>query len=161
MGIKFLAGRDFTVDDKPGAPGVAIVNRSCAGTWSARSADEPIYVRVPYIDPRNVLTIVAVVEDVWYSRSTIFPSRPTTTRPRKARRGDRRSWSRPLMKQTTALQSATGDELRKIDPQMAVDIDSATHIVETHAQPPVARHDADDVVWRGGRGRWRRWASTA
>ena len=28
MGIKFLAGRDFTVDDKQGAPGVAIVNRS-------------------------------------------------------------------------------------------------------------------------------------
>ena len=133
MGIKFLAGRDFTVDDKQGAPGVAIVNRSFVQQppRGPRSADEPVCVRVPDIDPRNVLSIVGVVEDVRH-KSLNDPPEPayynTTTQGSPRRQTIVVQTS---MKQTTALQSAIRDELRKTDPQMAVDIDSLAHIVES------------------------------
>ena len=133
MGIKFLAGRDFTVDDKQGAPGVAIVNRSFVRKYLG--GRDPLTSRFtsgyPDIDPRNVLTIVGVVEDVRHKSLNDLPEPAyynTTTQ------GSPRRQTivvQTTMKQTTALQSAIRDELRKIDPQMAVDIDSATHIVES------------------------------
>jgi ABC-type antimicrobial peptide transport system permease subunit len=133
MGTKFLAGRDFTTDDKQGAPGVAIVNRSFVRKYlgGRDSLTSRFASGYPDIDPRNVLTIVGVVEDVRH-KSLNDPPEPayynTTTQGSPRRQTIVVQTS---MKQTTALQSAIRDELRKIDPQMAVDIDSATHIVES------------------------------
>ena len=133
MGIKFLAGRDFTVDDKQGAPGVAIVNRSFVRKYLG--GRDPLTSRFtsgyPDIDPRNVLTIVGVVEDVRHKSLNDLPepayyNATTQGSPRR-----QTIVVQTTTKPTTALQSAIRDELRKIDPQMAVDIDSATHIVET------------------------------
>jgi putative ABC transport system permease protein len=133
MGIKFLAGRDFTLDDKQGAPGVVIVNRSFVRKYLGTR--DPLTSRFasgyPDIDPKNVLTIVGVVEDVRH-KSLNDPPEPayynTTTQglPRR-----QTVVIQAATRPTTALQSAIRDELRKIDPQMAVDIDSVTHIVES------------------------------
>ncbi|HKW03385.1 MAG TPA: ABC transporter permease [Vicinamibacterales bacterium] len=132
MGIKFFAGRDFTVDDKQGAPGVAIVNRSFVRKYL--NGRDPLTSRFtsgyPEIDPRNQLAIVGVVDDVRH-KSLNEPAEPayynTTTQGAPRRQT---IVVHSATKPTTALQTAIRDELRKVDPQMAVDIDSATTIVE-------------------------------
>ena len=133
MGIKFLAGRDFNADDKQGQPGVAIVNRSFVRKYLGDH--DPLTARFtsgyPEIDPRNELTIVGVVEDVRH-KSLNDPPEPayynsiTQGAPRRET-----IVVHTALKQTGALQTAIRDELRKTDPQMAVDIDSATTIVES------------------------------
>src|SRR5262249_44380384 len=133
MGIKFLAGRDFNADDKQGQPGVAIVNRSFVRKYLGDR--DPLTARFasgyPDIDPKNELTIVGVVEDVRH-KSLNDPPEPayynslTQGTPRRET-----IVVHTAMKQTGALQTAIRDELRKTDPQMAVDIDSATNIVES------------------------------
>jgi putative ABC transport system permease protein len=84
MGVKLFAGRDFNVDDRPGSPLVAIVNRSFARLYF--NDRDPLSVRFtagyPNINPKNVWTVIGVVDDV-----------------------------------------------RKLDPQMAVDIERASDIV--------------------------------
>ncbi len=133
MGIKFLAGRDFNLDDKQGQPGVVIVNRSFVRKYLG--SRDPLTMRFasgyPDIDPRNELTIVGVVEDVRH-KSLNDPPEPayyntiTQGTPRRET-----VVVQTAMKPTSALQTAIRDELRKTDPQMAVDIDSATTIVES------------------------------
>ncbi len=133
MGVKFLAGRDFSLDDKQGAPGVAIVNRSFVRKYL--NGRDPLTSRFttgyPDIDPRNEFTIVGVVEDI-RQKSLNDPAEPayynSTTQgiPRRETIVVRTS-----MKQTSAIQTAIRDELRKTDPQMAVDIESAANIVES------------------------------
>lgn len=133
MGIKLLSGREFSLDDKPGAPSVAIVNRSFVHKYL--NGRDPLTSRFtsgyPDIDPRNEIMIVGVVEDVRH-KSLNDPPEPayynsiTQGTPRRETIVVQTS-----MKQTGALQSAIRDELRKTDPQMAVDIDSATNIVES------------------------------
>ena len=131
MGIKFLAGRDFSVDDKQGAPPVAIVNRSFVRKYLA--GRDPLTSRFasgyPEIDPKNELTIVGVVEDV-RQRSLNDPAEPayynslTQGVPRRET-----IVVRTAAKQIGAVQTAIRNEVRKTDPQMAVDIDSAANIV--------------------------------
>ncbi len=85
----------------------------------------------PDIDPRNVLSIVGVVEDVRH-KSLNDPPEPAYYN--STTQGSPRRQTivvQTSTKQTTALQSAIRDELRKTDPQMAVDIDSLAHIVES------------------------------
>ena len=72
LGTRFVAGRDFTRDDRADAPGVVIVSRSAARRyWPGRDPiGEPILVptqRIPGTleDPRWQ-TVVGVVEDVRY-----------------------------------------------------------------------------------------------
>ena len=77
------------------------------------------------------VTIVGVVEDVRHKSLNDLPepayyNATTQGSPRR-----QTIVVQTTTKPTTALQSAIRDELRKIDPQMAVDIDSATHIVES------------------------------
>jgi putative ABC transport system permease protein len=133
MGIKLLAGRDFTIDDKQGAPGVVIVNRAFVRKYLGTR--DPLTARFasgyPEIDPRNELIIVGVVEDVRH-KSLNDPPEPayynsiTQGTPRRET-----IVVQTAMKPTSAVQTAIRDELRKTDPQMAVDIDSATNIVES------------------------------
>src|SRR5262249_57346891 len=85
----------------------------------------------PDIDPRNEFTIVGVVEDV-RQKSLSDPAEPayynSTTQGAPRRQTIVVHTS---MKQTSAIQTAIRDELRKTDPQMAVDIESAANIVES------------------------------
>jgi predicted permease len=132
MGIKLIAGRDFSVDDRPGSPPVAIVNRSFARLYL--SGKDPLTVRFtagyPNIDPKTVWTIIGVVEDVRQRSLSIAPEPAYYTSsgqgaPRRqafvvhASGGD-----------SAALRTAIRDEAHKLDPQMAVDIERASDIVD-------------------------------
>jgi putative ABC transport system permease protein len=131
MGIKLLAGRDFNADDRPGSVPVAIVNRTFARRYL--SGKDPLTVRFtagyPDIDPRNESTIVGIVEDVRQKSLSVAaePAYYTTHgqgTPRRqaivvhASAGD-----------SPTLRAAIRDEARKLDPQMAVDIERVNDIV--------------------------------
>jgi predicted permease len=131
MGIRQLAGRDFNADDRPGSTPVAIVNRTFARRYL--SGRDPVTVRFtagyPEIDPRNVLTIVGVVEDV-RQRSLSVAAEPAyyTTH------GQGTPRRQAIVVHTStddllSLRSAIRDEVRKLDPLMAVDIERASDIV--------------------------------
>jgi ABC-type antimicrobial peptide transport system permease subunit len=133
MGTRFLAGRDFTVDDKQGAPGVAIVNRSFVRKYLGER--DPLTARFasgyPEIDPKNELTIVGVVEDVRHKSLNDLPEPAYYNSVTQATPRRETIVVHTAMTRTSALQAAIRDELRKTDPQMAVDIESATNIVES------------------------------
>jgi predicted permease len=131
MGIELLAGRDFTADDRPGSTLVAIVNRTFARRYL--SGKDPLTVRFtagyPAIDPRNQWTIVGVVDDVRQRSLSVAgePAYYTTHGQGTPRRqavvihssaGD-----------STALRSAIRDEARKLDPQMAVEVERVSDIL--------------------------------
>ena len=132
MGVKLIAGRDFSVDDRPGSPRVAIVNRSFARQLSVgqRSSDGAIHRRLSKHRSENVWTIVGVVDDI-RQRSLSVPPEPAyytssgQGTPRRqafvvhASGGD-----------SASLRSAIRDETRKLDPQMAIDIERASDIVD-------------------------------
>jgi putative ABC transport system permease protein len=131
MGVTLIAGRDFTNEDVQGSPLVAIVNRSFARMYLA--GRDPLSVRFtagyPTINPKNVWTIVGVVEDI-RQRSLSVAAEPayytssTQGTPRRqamvihASAGD-----------SAALRTAIREEARKFDPQMAVEIERAADIV--------------------------------
>jgi putative ABC transport system permease protein len=76
MGIRLLAGRDFTPRDDLSAPGVAIVSQSVAR--EAWPGENPIGKRLSLEDrstPRDWLTVVGVVENVRQYGPTIRPGR--------------------------------------------------------------------------------------
>jgi putative ABC transport system permease protein len=131
MGVTLVAGRDFSADDRPASPLVAIVNRSFARRYL--SDRDPLTVRFtagyPNINPKNVWTIIGVVDDIRQQSLSVAPEPAYYTTsgqgtPRRqafvvhARDGD-----------SAALRAAIRDEAQKLDPQMAVDIERASDIV--------------------------------
>jgi predicted permease len=131
MSIKLLAGRDFNADDRPGSPPVAIVNRTFARRYL--SDKDPLTIRFtagyPEINPKNVLTVIGVVDDV-RQRSLSVAAEPAyyTTH------GQGTPRRQAVVVHSSAgdspwLRSAIRDEVRKLDPQMAVDIERASDIV--------------------------------
>jgi len=68
LGIRLVAGRDFTPADKPGAPLVAVLNQAAAGALYGR--ENPIGRTFRWTDGAGTATnfaVVGVVEDVHYS----------------------------------------------------------------------------------------------
>jgi putative ABC transport system permease protein len=62
MGVPLLGGRDFTVDDNPAAPPVAIVNRTMANRfWGTET---PVGKRLSLVRQKQSVQIVGVVGDV-------------------------------------------------------------------------------------------------
>lgn len=131
MGVKMIAGRDFTVDDRQGAPPVVIVNQSFVRRYL--NDRDPLTVRFtagyPNINPNVAWQIVGVVDDVRQRSLGVAPEPAyyTTTGQGAPRRqaivihapgGD-----------SAALRAAIRDEARKVDPQMPVDIERASDIV--------------------------------
>jgi putative ABC transport system permease protein len=132
MGVKLIAGRDFSIDDRPGTPPVVIVNRSFARLYLTDR--DPLTVRFtagyPNIDPKTVWTIIGVVDDIRQRSLSVAPEPAYYTSsgqgtPRRqafvvhASGGD-----------SASLRSAITDEARKLDPQMAIDIERASDIVD-------------------------------
>ncbi|HUL74780.1 MAG TPA: ABC transporter permease [Vicinamibacterales bacterium] len=136
MGIKLLAGRDFTIDDRQNTLPVAIVNRTFARRYL--SGKDPLKTQFasgyPTIDPRSEVTIVGVVEDVrmrsltvepepaYYTCQCQGPSRRFTVVVH-ARGGD-----------MSAVRSAIRAEIRTSDPQMAIDFEDATAVVASNLE---------------------------
>ena len=68
LGIRLVAGRDFTADDKPGAPLVAMLNQAAVGALYGR--ENPIGRTFRWTDGKGTAAnfeVVGVVEDVHYS----------------------------------------------------------------------------------------------
>jgi predicted permease len=131
MGVRLIAGRDFGADDRPGAPLVAIVNRSFARMYL--SGRDPLTVRFtagyPAINPKNVWSIIGVVEDI-RQRSLSLPAEPAYYT--SARQGTPRRQAFVVHAPTgdvASLRTAIREEAHKLDPQMAVDIERASDMV--------------------------------
>jgi putative ABC transport system permease protein len=128
MGVKLIAGRDFTRADRGGSTPVAIVNRSFAKKYLPNR--DPLGVSFmwgyPTIDPQTKTLIVGVVEDVrqkaltdapepsFYSSDGQFPARRRTVVVHSTR------------SDIGSLQGAIRAEVGKIDPQIAVDFTSVS-----------------------------------
>jgi putative ABC transport system permease protein len=131
MGVRMLAGRDFSLDDRQGSTPVTIVN----STFVRRnlSGKDPLTVHFssgyPTIDPKREVTIIGVVDDV-RQKSRSEPGEPAfyTSSIQFATRRQAIVVATTL-EDTTPLQSAIRDEMRKFDPLMAVDFESAPDII--------------------------------
>jgi predicted permease len=131
MGIKLLSGRDFTADDKPGNAPVVIVNRTFARKYL--QGKDPLTSRFtsgyPDIDPKNELTIIGVVEDV---RQKSLSEAPEPAYYNSSGQGTPRRQTvvvRTSQPDSAPLRTAIRDEVKKLDPQVAVDIDTVSSIV--------------------------------
>jgi putative ABC transport system permease protein len=132
MGIKLIAGRDFNVDDRQGSPLVVIVNQSFAQRYL--SGKDPLTVRFtagyPNINPKNVWSIIGVVDDVRQRSLSVAPEPAYYTSSGQGTPRRQAFVIHAAGGDSTALRSAIRDEAHKLDPQMAVDIERASDIVD-------------------------------
>ena len=78
MGIHLRKGRLFTDQDRDGAPHVAVVNESMAKFWAGDR--DPLGVTVSFRgDPKDLITIVGVVEDTYQMNLREAPPRTVYT----------------------------------------------------------------------------------
>jgi putative ABC transport system permease protein len=130
-GTRLLQGRDFGPDDRPNTTPVAIVNKTFVKRYLA--GRDPIGLQFsagyPTPDPRNEVTVVGVVDDV-RQKSVTDEAEPAFYA----------SLAQiPLRRQTivvatsatdvASLQSAIRGEIRKLDPQIAVEFELVTDLV--------------------------------
>jgi putative ABC transport system permease protein len=131
MGSRIIAGRDFNSSDRQGNALVAIVNRTFAQRNLA--GRDPIGAQFaagyPTIDPRNEATVIGVVEDIrqkaidtpaepaFYTAHAQFPFRRLSLVVAAA------------VADPSTLQSAIREEVRKADPQIAVEFELVPELV--------------------------------
>jgi putative ABC transport system permease protein len=133
MGVTLLAGRDFHADDRPGHTPVAIVNRTFARRYL--SGKDPLAVRFtagyPAIDPRTEWSIIGIVEDV-RQKSLSVPGEPAYYTSHGQGTPRRQAVVvHTSMADSPAMRSTIRDEARKLDPNMAIDVERVTDIVGT------------------------------
>ena len=131
MGIKLIGGRDFSAVDRTNTTPVVVVNRTFAQRYL--SGRDPFVTRFaagyPTIDPRNEVAIVGIVEDV-RQRSLGDPAEPayyTIVDQTPSRRLT--VVLHTSLTDTAPLQKAIREEVRRLDPLIAVDFQAATDIV--------------------------------
>jgi predicted permease len=131
-GTKLLQGRDFGADDRQGTRPVAIINKTFVKRYL--NGRDPIGLQFsagyPAPDPRNEVTVVGVVDDV-RQKTVSDEAEPAfyLALPQL-----------PLRRQTmvvatsatdvTSLQSAIRDQVRQIDPQIAVEFELVRELVD-------------------------------
>jgi putative ABC transport system permease protein len=130
-GTRVLAGRDFGPDDRLNTRPVAIVNKAFVTRYLG--GRDPIGLQFsagyPAPDPRNEVTVVGVVDNV-RQKTVSEEAEPAYYQPLA---------QLPLRRQTlvvataagdaAALQSAIRDEVRRFDPQIAIEFERATDLV--------------------------------
>jgi predicted permease len=130
MGIRLISGRDFDDRDRQGAPPVAIVNRTFAQRYLA--GKDPLSTQFtagyPDIDPRTVLTIVGIVEDV-RQQSLSIPAQPAYYTSNGQGMPRRQTIVIHAKADSEALRAAIREEVRKVDAQIPVDIERVSDIV--------------------------------
>ena len=133
MGVKQIAGRDFSADDRPGSVPVAIVNRTFAQRYLA--GKDPLTVRFtsgyPVIDPRTEWSIIGVVEDVRQKSLSVAAEPAYYTSHGQGTPRRQAIVVHASMADSPALRSAIRDEARKLDPLMAIDVERVSDIVGT------------------------------
>jgi putative ABC transport system permease protein len=131
MGIKLLAGRDFTLDDRQTTARVVVVNRTFVHRYL--SGKDPLTVRFsfgyPTIDPKSESAIVGVVEDVRQRSLSEAPEPAFYTSHGQGTPRRHTVIVQAKMGDLASLQSAIRGEARTLDPQMAVDFEDASEVV--------------------------------
>ena len=133
MGVRLIAGRDFTMDDRQGTAPVAIVNSTFVRRYL--SGKDPLTVHFssgyPTVDPNREVKIIGVVDDVrqkslseaaepaFYTSSFQFAPRRQSV------------IVATTLADSSSLQSAIREEIRKFEPLMAVDFESVPNLVAT------------------------------
>jgi putative ABC transport system permease protein len=131
MGTRILQGRDFGPDDRPGSAPVAIVNRTFMRRYLG--GQNPIGVRFsagyPDPDPRNEVTVVGVVDDV-RQRSVADEAEPAFYSPLEQVAFRRQTMVvATSLGNVTPLETAIREEVRRLDPTIAVEFQLATELV--------------------------------
>src|SRR5262249_47360403 len=130
-GTRLIQGRDFGREDRLDTTPVAIVNSTFAKRYLAgrNAIGVQFAASYPEPDPRNEVTVVGVVEDVrqkslsdeaepaFYSSLTQVPVRRQTMVVSTSRAD------------ITPLETAIRDEVRKVDPQIALEFELASEVV--------------------------------
>jgi putative ABC transport system permease protein len=130
-GTRLLQGRDFGPDDRANTRPVAIVNKTFVKRYLA--GRDPLGLQFsagyPRPDPRNEVTVVGVVDDIRQKTVTDEPE-PAFYSPLS---------QIPLRRQTVAvatstsdvagLQSAIREQVRQLDPQIAVEFEIVSDLV--------------------------------
>jgi predicted permease len=131
MGTKVLAGRDFTDADRQGTAPVAVINKTFAQRYL--KGRDPIGIHFlsgyPNIDPQSEVEIVGVVDDI-RQKTIVDPAEPsyyTSDRQLPARR--RTIVVNTNLSDPMSLQGAIRAEMRKSNPQAAVDITTLSSLV--------------------------------
>jgi putative ABC transport system permease protein len=133
MGIKMVGGRGFTPDDRKGTTAVTVVNQSFVRRYL--SGRDPLTARFafgyPAIDPKTMLAIVGVVDDVKYGSlaevvEPIFYT-PLAQTP---------FWRQTIVVATsfpdaTAVVPSVRTAMKAIDSQLPLAFDSVPHIVSS------------------------------
>jgi putative ABC transport system permease protein len=131
LGIKLVSGRDFTDDDHAGTTPVALVNRTFVRRFLA--GRDPLRVRFaagyPTINPTTMFSIVGVVDDVRQHSLTDAPE-PAYYTPEYQGFPRRQTFVvHTSLVDTVPLQAAIRQEVRRLDPQIAVDFQAVPDIV--------------------------------
>jgi putative ABC transport system permease protein len=131
MGVPIVGGRDFNADDRQNSAPVAIVNREFARRYlpSRDPLRAAFAFGYPNIDTRAFRTIVGVVGDIRY-RSIAEEAEPSFY----VTQGQF-----PFPRQTVVIATGTPDaaamapavraELGRLEPQLAVDVDTVSHLL--------------------------------
>ena len=131
MGTALLQGRDFGPDDRANTTPVAIINKTFMKRYL--SGRDPIGVQFsagyPAPDPRNEVVVIGVVDDV-RQKTVSDAAEPAFYSPLA---------QVPLRRQTivvassltdvATLESAIREEVRRLDPQIAVEFQRVTDLV--------------------------------
>ncbi len=134
MGTRIITGRDFTTSDVQASIPVAIVNKTFADRYL--KGRDPIGAQFsagyPAPDPKQEVTVVGVVEDV-RQRSLAERAEPAYYTP-LTQFGSRRVTVVVAVSQSDAaaigaVERAIRLELRKLNPTMAIDFQTASEIV--------------------------------
>ena len=130
-GTRLLQGRDFGPDDRAATTPVAIINKSFVKRYLA--GRDPIGLQFsagyPAPDPRNELTVVGIVDDV-RQKSVSDEAEPafyTTLGQLPARR--QTMVVATSTADVAALQSAIRADMRRFDPQIAVEFELVSDLV--------------------------------
>ncbi len=131
MGSRIVQGRDFNSSDRQGNAPAAIVNRTFVKRYLANR--DPIGVQFaagyPTIDAGNEVTIVGVVDDI-RQKALDTPAEPAFYSPHAQFPFRRLSVVvATTVTDPSTLQSTIREEVRKADPQMAVEFELVPELV--------------------------------
>lgn len=131
MGIPLRSGRDFTDADRFGGENVAVVNQTFVDRYLG--GRDPIGVRFssgyPQINPQSEATIIGVVGDV-RQRSVSVPGEAAFySSDRQLPAGRRQFVIETASTDTAALSNAIRDEVRRTDPQLAIQVQDVSTMV--------------------------------
>jgi hypothetical protein len=136
LGIHVVSGRDFNADDRQGNTSVCVVNRTFVRVNLPDR--DPIGAQFSFGYP-NInspeMTVVGVVDDV-RQRALVTPGEPAFYTPIAQVGGGRRQTVVVHTRSATpaTIEAAIRDEVHKFDPQIAVDFELVSDVVNSTLQ---------------------------